>query len=344
MARYHINPKTGNPGICHAVRKCPFGDIESEHYSTKEEARAVYEKLQSDIAVGYSAHRGVREAQKALEEAVGIPYPELVRPFVDALEADGAASPGFSFLTPSGYRLGLPHGYGEPDYANLWTYDHREVLQLDYGSGYLYEGLRMEKVSPADIYRLATQRLGAELLPRSLKKNLEGEMGHLTNVANWHVYAQDDYYGDIVRVNEPPRLQEMVEEWYYSLPNATDREGILAYVRSLGTDTRNCRPREALIKQLVAEHGGEIHQRVNPRVGLALKQRVNLREISGNSFPGKNAATVRPLPTPKTGNSNVVTGVLTRQGRKYVILDGKKRLAYFLDHNPEQRSFNFFVI
>jgi hypothetical protein len=46
MARYHINYK-GNPGICHAKNKCPFGDIKTEHYSSKDEAQEAFEKSQS---------------------------------------------------------------------------------------------------------------------------------------------------------------------------------------------------------------------------------------------------------------------------------------------------------
>ncbi len=43
MARYHINPKTGNVGQCRARQGgCPFG--EADHYDTQEEARQVYEK------------------------------------------------------------------------------------------------------------------------------------------------------------------------------------------------------------------------------------------------------------------------------------------------------------
>jgi GNAT superfamily N-acetyltransferase len=47
MAKYHINPETGNPGICRAKQKCPYGSLETEHYSTLEEARQVYEELQT---------------------------------------------------------------------------------------------------------------------------------------------------------------------------------------------------------------------------------------------------------------------------------------------------------
>jgi hypothetical protein len=46
MAKYHINPRTGNPGICRAHKQCPFGG-ESEHYGSESEARQAYEAIQS---------------------------------------------------------------------------------------------------------------------------------------------------------------------------------------------------------------------------------------------------------------------------------------------------------
>jgi hypothetical protein len=43
MAKYHINPETGNVGRCKSVEgKCPFGD-EELHYSTDSDARTAYE-------------------------------------------------------------------------------------------------------------------------------------------------------------------------------------------------------------------------------------------------------------------------------------------------------------
>ena len=46
MARYHISPKTGNPGVCRAVQSCPFGG-DADHYSTPAEARQAFEDLQA---------------------------------------------------------------------------------------------------------------------------------------------------------------------------------------------------------------------------------------------------------------------------------------------------------
>jgi hypothetical protein len=42
MTRYHINAK-GEPGVCHAKRKCPFGG-EDQHYPSQAAARRGFEK------------------------------------------------------------------------------------------------------------------------------------------------------------------------------------------------------------------------------------------------------------------------------------------------------------
>lgn len=43
MKQYHVNPKTGETGVCSAVRKCPFGGAK-EHHPTETAARAAYEQ------------------------------------------------------------------------------------------------------------------------------------------------------------------------------------------------------------------------------------------------------------------------------------------------------------
>lgn len=47
MANYHINPETGDPGVCRARTKCPFGDIQIDHFTSKKEARDYYELEQN---------------------------------------------------------------------------------------------------------------------------------------------------------------------------------------------------------------------------------------------------------------------------------------------------------
>ena len=63
MAKYHINPKTGNPGVCRAVNSCPFGDLNSDHYPSAEAARSAYETYQYSLT-----EEGLRQVE-TLEDA-----------------------------------------------------------------------------------------------------------------------------------------------------------------------------------------------------------------------------------------------------------------------------------
>lgn len=44
MVKYHVNPNTGEPGVCKAVIQCRFNLKDIDHYPTKEIARQQYEK------------------------------------------------------------------------------------------------------------------------------------------------------------------------------------------------------------------------------------------------------------------------------------------------------------
>jgi hypothetical protein len=43
LSKYHVNPKTGQPGVCHAKERCPFAS-DREHYRTQEAATDAYER------------------------------------------------------------------------------------------------------------------------------------------------------------------------------------------------------------------------------------------------------------------------------------------------------------
>jgi hypothetical protein len=48
MASYHVNPETGNPGVCRAKISCRFGDSD-KHFDSKEAAREAYETEQESL-------------------------------------------------------------------------------------------------------------------------------------------------------------------------------------------------------------------------------------------------------------------------------------------------------
>lgn len=48
MAKFHINPNTGEPGRCVAVIRCKYGQGDESHFDTKFEAREAYEDMMKD--------------------------------------------------------------------------------------------------------------------------------------------------------------------------------------------------------------------------------------------------------------------------------------------------------
>lgn len=54
MAKYHINPATGNPNVCRAqAGGCPFASADN-HYDTKEDARTAYEASMDGSVVSFA--------------------------------------------------------------------------------------------------------------------------------------------------------------------------------------------------------------------------------------------------------------------------------------------------
>jgi len=68
MARYHIHPRTGDPGVCRAAKYCPFGDLEEDHFSTIEEARAAFERRASPLDNWLASSDGSLEYLPLTEE------------------------------------------------------------------------------------------------------------------------------------------------------------------------------------------------------------------------------------------------------------------------------------
>lgn len=50
MSKFHVNPETGEPGICRAKVKCKFGG-DSEHFTSEEAARSSFENKNTSFAL-----------------------------------------------------------------------------------------------------------------------------------------------------------------------------------------------------------------------------------------------------------------------------------------------------
>lgn len=77
MKKYHVNPETGRAGACSATFKCPFGDLETEHYASAAEARKAFEK-------SMEAEREAAENEKKARAAKRLGAPILTLPARDA--------------------------------------------------------------------------------------------------------------------------------------------------------------------------------------------------------------------------------------------------------------------
>lgn len=94
---YHVNPKTGEPGTCKAMKSCPFGGLDA-HYTSEEAARAAYEKSQEGAFSSPKPRLSRVPAPKTKSEFDAailkvIPKPEdstvVPKPKVDTKEASG---------------------------------------------------------------------------------------------------------------------------------------------------------------------------------------------------------------------------------------------------------------
>lgn len=70
MNRYHINPETGNVGVCRAKLQCRFGDMTSDHYDSIESAQSAFEVKVELALENYSTAEKLY--QKAVERSMEV--------------------------------------------------------------------------------------------------------------------------------------------------------------------------------------------------------------------------------------------------------------------------------
>ena len=65
MAKYHVSYK-GEVGQCRAIKSCPFGDLEKDHFSSPDEARLAYETY-AEATHQEVSHRKPKNEQLSLD-------------------------------------------------------------------------------------------------------------------------------------------------------------------------------------------------------------------------------------------------------------------------------------
>jgi hypothetical protein len=96
MARYHVNPQTGNPGICKATQSCPFGDLTKDHFPSREKASRSYEtrmKLREELS---SVRCQVQDNANRVAQQGN--WPDYINPqasLTGRIPKHGTTAPGF---------------------------------------------------------------------------------------------------------------------------------------------------------------------------------------------------------------------------------------------------------
>lgn len=315
--QFHINNE-GDVGPCKAVFECPFGDLTNDHYATKEEALEAQEQrhTQKIKAKGLAKVPKKRLGDKPIKR------------------------------TPSKIRLSPAYAEYNVDY----DYDAYHCSEYggcteDYCHQEKYYGLRVSGWNNDDgLANYARDYLGLskkEEFPESLKKQMTPYAA--TVIHDFKITPIQDYYGESVNITPPDYLQNDLEDYYWSQPNADDAQGSLSYLRDKGFETQGLRPLEATKTYISEKHGKRIADVDNcasirksslmlknidkPRKGLQKNVVMNAEESQVYS---------------KTGKTGKIQGiVLEKDDGTYELLEG---------HNPRhdekstRRKGNYLII
>lgn len=274
---YHISPVTGQPNLCKAKQRCPYGGPDL-HFASKDEARQFFEKEMAG-----ETHSSVSKSQ----------------------------APGFP--APSPYRLYPQFATYVVDYE-YDSYDCSDYSYCsqsdDYCRDKVYEGLRVETVTDEQVYSYAANWIGTGTVPPDLKQRLDARMDEWAEPSNWEVYGEGGYYGEEVHVDAPAGLDDEIQAWYYDQEGAMDRDEVLPYLRGMGFDTRGKTPVEAVKAYLASQNGGKL----SPEAQAATRVEVHSLSLKRIEPPNKaryaRTAAVAPKPEPKAGTKKEFAGVL----------------------------------
>lgn len=216
--RFHISPHTGEPMLCRASRKCPFGDLEKDHFPDKETARIAYEDRMSHKTLTSYAPGQIR---------------------VEALPRGMKQSPNTVVIPKGVYIIGDPYYTAGSD-QKAWRQWESEVARTpqDNAVGATYNGFPVVALkTPGDGYYYDSMGRGYNsrsgyigLIPVSLGKNLGmdhmemSDDGYLVNFnettkVEWEKGTL--YFGDRLFMRAEPDQEEDAELDFYDV----DAEG-----------------------------------------------------------------------------------------------------------------------
>ncbi len=320
MAKYHVNPETGKAGACSATFKCPFGDLEKEHFPSAAEARKSFEKRMETAQEAAKA-----ESDRKASRRLGAP---IVTP------SNGLHVPG------SDARYGL-------DYDTEEHYDHSQdsdMCRCRTITGVTIKGWENDGEGLSDF---AKSQLGLpwnEPLPQDLKEKLQPFADNFRS-DDFDYEVSGGYYGEELQsISAPKELVAVLDDYYYGKSDAAGPENILGYLRGKGYDTTGERPLAAIKGALQAENKG----RKSEKVENAKKWRTSSIGINNIVLPSASQAEAgekdpRPLQQPvgaKKSSRELYAGVVVqRKDGTFELVDGYHRLADLKANNKRRAKY-----
>lgn len=298
-AKYHFSTRTNKVSECGATKRaCQFG----EHFRTEQEAAS-------------------RIASNVLTPATieGVTKPPIILSPSPYTEPDVRAYLSYDY----DYDY-----YGEAqDYYDL-GYDYYDD-EPTYGDSYsVYDNLHLTSVDAEQSIKSILNVPATHELPTEIHQLIQ-ENGW-NDKLNWSIHAESDYYGETAVVTPPDDMLPKLTEWYWGQENAVDKDGILHYVRSKGTETTGCSPLDAIKKQLAEENEG----RSNRLVENAKNIKVSNLSISRLSVPhASRLDRVEARKAKDYDDKAGIAGIVVRTRDAYRLVDGYHRLKDLKNSN-----------
>ncbi len=200
MAKYHINPKTGNVGRCRALQTCPFGDLESDHFSTPEEARTAYERKMTVISQ-WEEREALASPEEYLLESLKVGDRILLPPPTPPM--DGSYYSGWvEDNTLSAEVIGTGKGYVVARYENGHVDQAGEtIVDLDEESYWLPASR-----AATDSRSASELQMGEEVLIEGVRGKVEGVVAKAETV--------------MVTLALPPRPNSLAGKLVFRLPSS----------------------------------------------------------------------------------------------------------------------------
>lgn len=144
-------------------------------------------------------------------------------------------------------------------------------------------------------------------------------------------------------VTPPTSLYTTIQTWFWEQPNASDKQGILEYVRDKGTNTTNLTPLEAIKKQYIEENLLLIQMTTSTNFLNKILQTtkvqtktVDLKTITASQTRIEDVEARTPH---NYKNEPGIAGILLKTNGKYQLLDGYHRLKHLRQQNETQATY-----